>query len=197
MKTVSIVEAANILRGGGVVLAPTETVVGLVAAEPGRRRLSEIKNRDPEKPVALLCATEKEALEMASVVPGMARKLAERYWPGSLTLVLASDRGGTIGVRVPDHEVILELLDAYGGALYATSANLSGDAPPASLEAVNSNVVASVDAVIEGDLGAGQASAVVDLSKGEPRLLRANGDITEDKLYRLAEDIVQEKRENV
>ncbi|MGB3633897.1 MAG: L-threonylcarbamoyladenylate synthase [Rubrobacteraceae bacterium] len=197
MKTVSIVEATNVLRSGGVVLAPTETVVGLVAAEPGRRRLSEIKNRDPEKPVALLCASEKEALEMVSVVPDIARKLAELYWPGPLTLVLGSDGGGTVGVRVPDHEVIVELLTAYGEPLYATSANLAGKLPPASLEAMDSRVVASVDAVVEGYTGAGEASAVVDLSEGEPRLLRANSEITEDELSRLAEELGREKRENV
>ena len=131
MKTSSVKTAAEVLRKSGVVLVPTETVVGLAAAEPGRRRLSEIKHRDPEKPIALLCATREEAFGMVPRVPALAGKLAERYWPGPLTLVLRDAAGGTIGVRVPDHAVVAALLAAYGGPLYATSANPAGEPPPA------------------------------------------------------------------
>ncbi len=190
MKTVSVGLAADILRGGGVVLAPTETVVGLVAAEPGRRRLSGIKHRDPGKPIALLCATPEEAFRMSSEVPHLARKLAELYWPGPLTLVLDSAGGGTIGVRVPDHEVISRLLAACGEPLYATSANLAGNTPPAALDQVDPRILEYVDATVAGEdageTSAGEASAVVDLSNGRTTLLRPNSLLTEDKLSSLS-----------
>lgn len=188
MRTIPAGAAANLLREGGVILAPTETVVGLVAAHSGLQRLSEIKHRDPTKPIALLCATPKEAFEMASKVPVLAEKLAERYWPGPLTLVLSGAKGETIGVRVPDHEIIGELLAAYRGPLYATSANLAGEPAPASVEEVDPRVAGAVDAVIEGETGAGEASAVVDLSGPKARLLRPNEILTENDLARLIEE---------
>lgn len=194
MKVVGIRQAADIVRSGGVLLVPTETVVGLVASEMGLSRLSGIKHRDPGKPIALLFPTQSEAFEMASEVPDVARELADRYWPGPLTLVLARPSGETIGVRVPDHEVVRELLEAYGGPIYATSANLAGEPAPASLEDVDPLVAEAVDAVVEGEIGAGEASAVVDLSGNEPRLLRSNEKITEGELLRLSE---KEKRKNV
>lgn len=191
MKTVSTSEAATVLRRGGVVLAPTETVVGLVAAGPGLQRLPEIKGRDAGKPIALLCATKEAAFEMASAVPAVAEKLADHYWPGPLTLVLPKRGGGTIGVRVPDHEVIGELLTGYGGPLYATSANPAGEPAPASVEDVDPRVASTVDAIVEGETGAGEASAVVDLSGDEPRLLRATEGLTEEELLRLVKETEQ------
>lgn len=193
MKAVSVEAAAEILREGGVVLAPTETVVGLVAAEHGRRRLSEVKHRDPEKPIALLCATREEAFQMVPYIPALAEKLAERYWPGPLTLVMRKKGGGTIGVRVPDHGVIGGLLGSYGGPLYATSANLAGEPAPAAVEEVDPRIVEAVDAIVEGETGAGEASAVVDLADSEARLLRANEVLDETELRRIA----GETRENV
>ena len=193
MKAVSVEAATEILRNGGVVLAPTETVVGLVAAERGLRRLSEIKHRDPEKPIALLCATREEAFQMIPYVSALAEKLADRYWPGPLTLVMRKEDGGTIGVRVSDHEVIGRLLGSYGGPLYATSANLAGEPAPAAIEEVDPRIVEAVDAIVEGEIGAGEASAVVDLSDSEARLLRANAVLDETELRRIA----GETRENV
>lgn len=187
MSNVSVEKAANILRGGGVIVAPTETVVGLIAGEPGFRKLAEIKARDPKKPVALLCASQQEAFAGASEVPPLAGKLAERYWPGSLTLVLDALEGGTVGVRVPDHEVVSRLLDAYGEPLYATSSNLAGEPPPASLKEVDRRVLERVDAVLGGETGAGESSAVVDLSGGQVSLRRPGGDLTEEKLAQLRE----------
>ena len=131
MKTVSPHEAVFALRTGSVALVPTETVVGLVAAESGLPRIREIKGRDTNKPIALLCSSADEAFGMAANVPSLAGDLADIYWPGPLTLVLDLPSGGTIGVRVPAGRAVRELLAAYGGPLYATSANLSGKPAPA------------------------------------------------------------------
>ena len=182
MKTGPPEAAAEILRGGGVVVVPTETVVGLVAAEAAR--LNEIKGSDPGKPITLLCASPEQAFGLASDVPPLAAPLAEEYWRGPLTLVLDRDGGGSIGVRVPAGAVT-GVLAAYGAPVYATSANPTGEAPPRSLDGVDAAVLAAADAVVAGEPGSGEASAVVDLSGGRVRLLRPTGRLTERVLSRL------------
>ncbi len=187
MKTVSPQKAANIVRNGGVVLVPTETVVGLVCAEEGLPKIREIKGRDADKPIALLCRSIEEAFDLAEEIPPLARKLAEIYWPGPLTLVLPAKSGGSVGVRVPEGKV-REVLEAYGGPLHGTSANLSGEAAPESIEEVDGRVVEAVDAVVAGEGGGGEASAVVDLSGDYPRLLRSGGSITEERLREMVSE---------
>jgi L-threonylcarbamoyladenylate synthase len=187
-RSVPPAEAVQALREGRVALVPTETVVGLVAAEPGLRRIEEIKNRDPGKPIARLCASAEEALALASDVPPLARRLASLYWPGPLTLVLERAGGETVGVRVPAGRAVRAVLAAYGEPLYATSANLSGEPAPRGLEEVDPRVSEAVDLIVEGEGGSGEASAVVDLSGGRVRLLRATENLSEEKLARLARD---------
>ena len=186
MKIVSPEEAAQALRAGKVAIVPTETVVGLVSAERGLDRIHEIKGRDPNKPVALLCSSPEEGFALAASVPQLARRLAEQYWPGPLTLVLDHPSGGTVGVRVPAGTAVRAVLDAYGEPLYATSANLSGEPPPKGLEEVDPRVWGVVDLVVAGEPGTGEASAVVDLTGGRVRLLRAAAGLTQEELARLA-----------
>ena len=188
MKTVSPHEAAAALRAGNVALVPTETVVGLVATESGLPRVREIKGREANKPIALLCPSAEEAFKLATNVSPLAEDLAELYWPGPLTLVLDLPAGGTIGVRVPAGRSVRELLEAYGGPLYATSANLSGEPASAAPDEVNPRVLEAVDVVVRGDPGSGEASAVVDLSGGDVRLVRANSELSTQKLARLASE---------
>ena len=189
MKTVSPEEAAAALRAGKVALVPTETVVGLVAAESGLSRIREIKGREADKPIALLCSSAEEAFGLVESVSPLARGLAELYWPGPLTLVLDLPGGDTIGVRVPAGRTVRELLGAYGGPLYATSANLSGERDSSSVESVDPRVLSAVDVVVEGEAGSGEASAVVDLSSGRTRLLRATRDLPGDRLRQLADQL--------
>ncbi len=179
-------EAARALREGRVALVPTETVVGLVAAEAGLPRIREIKGRDAGKPIALLCASADEAFALAADVPPLARRLASMYWPGPLTLVLDRPGGGTVGLRVPAGPAVRDVLEAYGEPLYATSANPSGQPAPKGIEGVDPNVSGAVDLVVEGGPGTGEASAVVDLSGGQVRLLRATTELTEGRLSNLA-----------
>lgn len=179
MREVSAREGAAILARGGVVLAPTETVVGLMAGEEGLERLAEIKGRHADKPIALLCADEEQAFGLAREVPEAARALARRLWPGPLTLVLDAPGGGTVGVRVPDHPTVRALIEAFGGPVYATSANVSGQRDVGSLEEVDPRVAEAVDAVVAGEPGGGEASAVVAASGGEVRVLRAGAGIGE------------------
>lgn len=175
-------EAVAVLRAGGIVLVPTETVVGLVAADA--RRLNEAKGSDPSKPLTLLCASAEEAFALTPRVPPLARMLAERLWPGPLTLVLDRQGGGTVGVRVPGGTVT-EVLAAFGEPVYATSANLSGEPAPKSLEDVDPRIAEDVDLVIQGEPGNGEPSAVVDLSGDRARMLRSTAKFTDRDLERL------------
>lgn len=185
MTPVAVEEAVETLRRGGVALVPTDTVVGLVASEAGLSRLAEIKERDPAKPIAVLCLSVAEAFALASEVPPLAHALAHCYWPGPLTLVLDAVGGGTVGVRVPGASAARDLLAVHRGPLHATSANLAGEAAPRALEGVHPGVRAAVDVVVEGASGSGEASAVVDLSGGRVRLLRPTAELTEVVLLRM------------
>lgn len=187
MRTASLQEAVAALNSGKVALVPTETVVGLVAAESGLPRVREIKARDADKPIALLCNSAEEAFELAENVPPLARRLAALYWPGPLTLILDLHNGGTIGLRVPAGGAVRELLAAYKGPLYATSANLSGEPAMASPEEVVPRIFNAVDVVVEGASGSGEASAVVDLSRGNVWLVRAGNELSIQKLKNLAD----------
>ena len=188
MKTVSPHEAVAALRAGNVALIPTETVVGLVAAETGLPRIREIKGREADKPIALLCASAEEAFGLAANVPPLAGQLAELYWPGPLTLVLDLPSGGTIGVRVPAGRAVRDLLESYGGPLYATSANLSGEPARAAPDDVDPQVLEAVDIIVKGERGSGEASAVVDLSGDNVRLVRATRELSTQRLACLASE---------
>jgi L-threonylcarbamoyladenylate synthase len=191
LRYVSTTEAARLLREGRVGLVPTETVVGLVAGETGLPRLFGIKGRDPDKPIALLCDSAQEAFDRSREVPPLARFLAERFWPGPLTLVLDAQEDGTVGVRVPAHPVARSVLAGYGGPLYATSANPSGGPAPRALQEVDPAVRAAADFAVRGEPGRGEASAVVDFSGGKVRVLRPTAELTEERLSRLATEAVE------
>lgn len=182
MNLVSEHEAAEALHHGEVVAAPTDTVVGLFASEAGLPELSRLKLRGPGKPIALLCASTEEAFSLVPEVPEVARRLADLYWPGPLTLVLDDGEGSTVGVRVPAHPVSRTLLIAYGGPLYATSANFSGHPAPGTLDDLDPSLAASIRLAVDGEGGGGEASAVVDLSGGRARLLRPTLELTEERL---------------
>jgi L-threonylcarbamoyladenylate synthase len=185
LRYVSAIEAGRLLREGKVGLVPTDTVVGLVAGDIGLARLFEIKGRDPDKPIALLCSSAKEAFALSREASPLARFLADRFWPGPLTLVLDGIGGRTVGVRVPYHPIALAVIAAHDGPLHATSANPTGKPAPKSLEEVAPAIFEVADFVVEGQPGSGEASAVVDLSDGRTRFLRVTETLTEGELARL------------
>jgi len=170
-----IAEAAAFLRAGGLVAFPTDTVYGIgcrVGDEAALARLFEAKRRPAEKAVPILLASLEQAGELGlEVTP--ARPLADRFWPGGLTLVLAADTGSQ-AIRVPDHPVALALI-AAAGPLATSSANRSGE--PEAYEA-NDVLIAFadtdlLDAVVDGGrVPGGIASSLVDLTADRPRLLR-------------------------
>ena len=182
-------QAAEALRAGGALIFPTDTVWGIgVAVEhaKGTWELSQAKGRAPEKPIAWLVG-DKSALDTYGMdVPDYACRLAGAFWPGPLTLVVWASRevppayiaaDGTVGLRMPDSKCVLALARAAGSPLATTSANFAGQparpsSEPPDLQFAESCDVPVLDARVKGGAG-GAASAVVDCSGCEPRLLRA------------------------
>ncbi len=168
-------EAAARLLAGGVVVIPTDTVYGL-AAHPAcaasAARLATIKGRPTGKPIALLAADADAVRRSGAIFPPAAQRLAERFWPGALTLVL--DCGGVSeGFRVPDHPFCRSLLEACGGLLRVTSANLSGAQPAISAAQTLADIGLEADLVIDdGPSPGGVASTVVRVTADAVTLLR-------------------------
>lgn len=180
-----VARAADIVRAGGVVAFPTETVYGLGARadrDDAVRKVFEAKGRPPNHPLIVHLPAAERMDAWARNVPEAARRLAEHFWPGSLTLILArsdlaSDvvTGGqdTIGLRVPNHPVALALLRNVGVGMAAPSANRFGHVSATTAAHVIDDFGETIDAVIDGGpCEVGLESTIVDLSDGAPRLLR-------------------------
>jgi L-threonylcarbamoyladenylate synthase len=186
--------AAQILRAGGLVAFPTETVYGLGAdasSEKAVARLYAVKRRPAEHPVIVHFASTENAFKWASKIPEAARQLAEKFWPGPLTLILKRSAlpkdfvtGGqdTVGLRVPSHPVAQQLLKEFGGAIAAPSANRFGMVSPTTAAHVREDLGSDVDLVLEGGASeVGIESTIVDLSGANAVLLRP-GAITRKQL---------------
>ncbi len=174
----AIREAARLLRDGHLVIIPTETVYGVAAlatSPAAMTRLYAAKGRPPAKPVARMIASS-DALPAAlgTDVPPAARRLAEAFWPGPLTLVLRGDDGITVGYRVPDHPVALAWLRALGDAVPAvTSANRSGEPAATDAEAAWHALRPHAALALDGGPSRqGQASTVVQIEGSTLRILR-------------------------
>ena len=184
--------AFETLEAGGVVAFPTDTVYGLGAPAfnaASIERLFAIKGRELTKAIAVLIAEPGELDKVAKGLNQRAMRLAERFWPGPLTLVLPRhpslpallSPNETIGVRVPDHAVARALL-AAAGPMAVTSANLAGGANPRSAEEVLGQLGGRIELVLDGGQTPGnQPSTVVDLTGTQPRVLRA-GPISEEEI---------------
>lgn len=171
-----VADAARVIKAGGLVAFPTETVygIGVSAHVPGALdKLFALKGRDPSKPVALLLSRFDEAERFVPGVPALARRLAAAYCPGPITLVLPGRDGSTVGLRVPDHPIALALVRACGGALYATSANVSGHRPARSAAEVAAAFPEGLDLVLDGGAAQiGEPSTVVKVTDDRYEILR-------------------------
>lgn len=184
-------EAATVVKAGGVVLYPTDTLYGLGAdalSDKAVEKIYTIKGRDEKKPIHCIVA-DLEMAERYARVDNIARELAKAFWPGPLTLILKKrpefDEGiargiDTIGIRIPQHPFCLALAREFGGPITTTSANRSGKKPEQSVEEILTQLgdgSSGIDLAI--DAGAPPAggpprepSTVVDLSGKEPVILR-------------------------
>jgi L-threonylcarbamoyladenylate synthase len=183
--TPQIRKAAEILRAGGLVAFPTETVYGLGADASNARavaRLYAVKGRPSDHPVIVHFAHAEKAFSWGGEVPAAARTLAASFWPGPLTLIVArSPRAGhfvtggqdTIGLRVPSHPVAHELLRVFADGIAAPSANRFGFVSPTTAAHVRKDLGADVDMILEGGASEiGIESTIVDVSAGSAVLLR-------------------------
>ena len=180
--------AVSILKVGGLVAFPTETVYGLGADaenEAAVRRIFHVKGRPSDNPLIVHLAG-KECLEdWAAGVTTLAWKLADRFWPGPLTLILrrvgrvplvVTGGSETVGLRVPDQPLALALLRAFGRGVAAPSANKFGRTSPTTAEHVREDLDDSVDFILDGGpCRVGIESTIVDFSSDEPAILRPGG----------------------
>jgi len=167
-----LTRAAQLLRGGGVVAFPTDTVYGLGADasdEVAQKRIFAIKGRPVGMPLILMAAAESQ-LEGWVHIDTRAEQFIRRWWPGPLTVILHATGGRTMGVRIPQNDVALELLRA-AGPLMTTSANLHGKEP--AMTADEASELGGLTAVIDGGRApGGTPSTVLDLTGPEPHVLR-------------------------
>jgi len=177
--------AAACLAGGGIVAYPTETywaLGALFSREEALARLVRAKLRPAGKPLPLLAADRGQVSRVAAPLSPEAERLALRFWPGPLTLVVPAAPGvpeailagtGVVGVRIPGSEVARALAAAAGGPLVSTSANPSGGPPPVSAADLDPALRGSIDGVLDaGPSPGGLPSTVVEVSGGGVRLLR-------------------------
>lgn len=197
-------EAGRILRSGGLVAFPTETVYGLGgdALNPeSARKIYEAKGRPSDNPLIVhICET--QALEaLAEDIPEPARLLAERFWPGPLTMILKKTRrvpeettGGldTVAVRMPSDPIALELIRQAGGFVAAPSANRSGRPSPTCAKYVIEDMNGRIEMILAGeDSTIGLESTIIDLTSSVPMILRPGfitGEMLENLLGRVETD---------
>lgn len=186
--TGDIARAAAVLEAGGIVAFPTETVYGLGAdaSNPDAvDRVYAVKRRPPGHPLIVHLWDVGQLGEWAAHVPSVAWRLARCFWPGPLTLILQSGQrvartvtGGcpTVGLRVPAHPMALALLERFGGGVAAPSANRFGGVSPTEAAHVIEELGSEVDVVLDGGRCAvGVESTIVDVSSGDPVILRPGG----------------------
>jgi L-threonylcarbamoyladenylate synthase len=181
----AIAVAARILAEGGLVAFPTDTVygVGAHAFQPDAvERIYTAKIRSRDKAIPILLAQADDLVLVAEGITETAWLLAERFWPGGLTLVLpkkanvpdvVSAGGPTVAVRVPDHPVPLALIAALGAPLAATSANLSGHPSPVTAQEVQAELGGRIELILNGGrCPGGIPSTVLDVTTDPPAILR-------------------------
>lgn len=182
-----IMRTVRVLRQGGVIVYPTDTLYGLgadITDDAAVHRLFSLKGRPSSKPVPVLV----DGIEMAKTlafIDAKQEKILQAVWPGALTAVLWKKHtvspliaagGQTVGLRMPDHALCLELVRAFGGAITATSANISGEQGSGNLEAVLAQFEKEKRfpdlAIDAGELPPASASMVLDCTGPKPKVIR-------------------------
>lgn len=193
----AMARAAFVLRKGGLVAFPTDTLyaLGADASNPlAVRRVFAAKGRSLRSPIPLLVADLMMAIQLVGELPEAAVRLAKRYWPGPLTLVLRAPRGictlltagtGRIGLRAPDAAVALALIRHFGSPVTGTSANRSGGKDPLDAHEVQRQLGDRVDLILDGGpVAGGSPSTVVDVTISPPVIVR-QGPIRQEDILSL------------
>ena len=182
----NISKAIEVLNKGGVIVFPTDTAFGIgcrIDREKAIERLFGIRKRPFDMATPVLVSS----LEMAkkywdSDTKEIEEKLISKYWPGALTIVLKANKnsvpslvrggGNNIGIRMPQNDLILEVIEKVGVPILAPSANLHGEQTPYSKNMLNKYIVQSVDLVLDGDCSLKNASTVIDCTQKPWKILR-------------------------
>ena len=187
-------ETAAALKAGKLAAFPTETVYGVGACMNNEKAVLEIykiKGRPPDKPLSVLISSAQDMKKLAADIPDIAYQLADRFWPGPMTLILNKNpiipdsvTAGkkTIGLRIPAHPVPLELVKK-AGPLACPSANLSGERDPKTAADVLEHFAGKIDILIDGgETSLKVPSTIIDLTAAPPKILRKGGlDISDIK----------------
>ena len=194
-------KAGEIIKKGGLVAFPTETVYGLggdALNEESSERIYRAKGRPSDNPLIVYICRIEDLAPITAQVPDAARKLADAFWPGPLTMVLPkSDRvpgattGGldTVAVRMPGHKVALAFIEAAGGYVAAPSANRSGKPSPTLAKYVAEDMDGRIEMIIDGgEIQIGLESTIVDLTEEIPLILRP-GYITKEMLEKVLGEV--------
>lgn len=183
-----IQKAASILKSGGLVIFPTESVYGiavLYGCEQAVKKLAKIKERPATQPFTVHISDKKIIAKMSCVIDTNADTLIEKFWPGPLTLVLPLSSGKSkIGFRLPDNKVALRLIHESGGAILAPSANRKSQKSPVNANEAFKRIGEDVDMVLDaGETLYRNDSTIVDLSENKITILR-HGAIREDEILK-------------
>lgn len=198
-------EAGEILRKGGLVAFPTETVYGLGADalnEKAAEKIYAAKGRPSDNPLIIHITNMGALKKIVGDIPEAAYAVAEKYWPGPLTMIFDKrdivpygTTGGldTVAVRMPDHEIARAVIDAGGGYIAAPSANTSGRPSPTKAEHVMEDMDGKIDMIVDsGMVDIGVESTILDLTVSPPMILRP-GAVTKEMLEELLGDVAEDK----
>ena len=178
-----IAEAARVIRQGGLVIFPTETVYGIAAdlSNPSAiARLRQVKQRSEDKPFSILISHRRIIENYTSYTDPKLYKLIDKYWPGPLTVIVpAKEPGKSYGIRMPDNTIALNLVDAAQSAIAAPSANIEGKKAPTTCQEALEDLDGLVDLAIDGGpVELGISSSIVDFTQADPKVIR-DGVITQ------------------
>ena len=200
-----VARAAQILKCGGIVAIPTETVYGLAAsALDGNaiKKVFEAKGRPQDNPLIVHISDMDMLDEIAVGIPKSALACAEKFWPGPLTMVLESSGAvaaevsaglSTVAIRMPSHKTALEIINKSGLPLAAPSANTSGSPSPTAAVHVENDLSGKIDAIVfDGECDVGVESTVISFCTNPPRLLRP-GAVTAEQLREIIPDLAVDK----
>ena len=176
--------AVDCLKSGGIIAIPTDTVYG-IGADPFNvdavQKLYTLKGRPEEKPIPLVLGSVEDVEQVAQNLPGFFFHLTERFWPGGLTIIVQSKNllpqltagGTTVGLRIPNQPLLLEILQEFGGPIAITSANLSGQPAATSPQEFGTELSSKIDFIVDdGQTPGPTPSTVYDISVSPPQVRR-------------------------
>ena len=196
-------EPAKIIKDGGIVIFPTETVYGIGTNgfnEESVRKIYELKKRDFNKPISLLVSNMEMVKTVAENITNLERALMEQFWPGPFTIILKKKKivpdiltanGDTVGVRMPSGIIAKQLIEYAGVPIATPSANISGNPSGTNIDDIRNDFEGKVDCIIDSGISElGVASTIVKVIDGVPHVLR-EGTITKEQIQEVSSKVIK------